>query len=70
MDGADKLDKSRCGEKRKAPKQQKSQVVEKLQKKPWGTNGPPPPEWIEVSLSALKLTNLIDDEREESCSNG
>jgi hypothetical protein len=47
MDMTEKSDKTRCGEKRKAPKQDKS-LIEKVQKKPWGTNGPPPPEWIEV----------------------
>ena len=34
---------SKCGDKRKAPS-----GTEKPQKKPWGTDGPPPPEWIEV----------------------
>jgi hypothetical protein len=48
MEMTEKPDKKRCGEKRKAPKQDKSLIVEKAQKKPWGTNGPPPPEWIEV----------------------
>ena len=40
---------ARCGDKRKAPGSQKTdEDREGLQKKPWGTTGPPPPEWIEV----------------------
>lgn len=42
---------SRCGDKRKVPKGEKMASREKSQKKPWGTDGPPPPEWVEVYMS-------------------
>lgn len=45
----------RCGDKRKAPKSTKGISKEKSQKLPWG-NGPPPPEWIEVTLLGVELT--------------
>jgi hypothetical protein len=45
------VDKSMRGQKRKAPNRENMSGKEKLQKKPWGTNGPPPPEWIEVSVA-------------------
>jgi hypothetical protein len=51
MEKSVESDKSRCGEKRKAPKSEKMTAKEKIQKKLWGTDGPPPPDWIEVILS-------------------
>ncbi len=41
-------DTAKYGEKRKASKTENMAANEKSQKKPWGTDGPPPPEWIEV----------------------
>ena len=41
---------AKCGDKRKVPS-----GVEKPQKKPWGTDGPPPPEWIKVCLYMIVL---------------
>jgi hypothetical protein len=67
MDVTEKSDKKRCGEKRKAPKQDKSLIFEKAQKRPWGTNGPPPPEWIEVYVLSFRLLIVVDDEREKGC---
>jgi hypothetical protein len=52
-------DISRCGDKRKALKPEKMAGKEKSQKKPWGTDGPPPPEWIEVNIKE----NIIDGSR-------
>lgn len=48
MEDAKDLQSTRCGDKRKAPKQDKPDDGENVAKKPWGTNGPPPSEWIEV----------------------
>ena len=36
------------GKKRKSPENEKAGPKMKAQKKPWGTDGPPPPEWIAV----------------------
>lgn len=48
-----------CGEKRKAPKRDKSERDGgNVSKKPWGTNGPPPPEWIEVQVHDVDSTDL------------
>lgn len=43
-------DTSRCGDKRKSLKSEEMAETEKSHKKPWGTDGPPPPEWIEVCI--------------------
>jgi hypothetical protein len=48
MEDVKDLQGKRCGDKRKAPRQDKSGDAANVAKKPWGTNGPPPPEWIEV----------------------
>jgi len=56
MEDATELQSKRCGDKRKAPKQDKPDDAENVAKKPWGTNGPPPPEWIEEQgTSTVKL---------------
>jgi len=41
-------DADKCGDKRKAPRDSRDKPDENAAKKPWGTTGPPPPEWIEV----------------------
>lgn len=51
MEDSDETDTPRCGEKRNAPNSEKMTGKEKSQKKPWGTDGPPPPEWIEVRIA-------------------
>jgi hypothetical protein len=43
---------SLIGKKRKSPENDKNGPKMKAQKKPWGTDGPPPPEWIAVSSSS------------------
>ena len=47
MEEGKQVQQKRCGEKRKAPKQD-TPGHDPVSKKPWGTNGPPPAEWIEV----------------------
>ena len=51
MDSSREVDTSRSGQKRKAPKQENMSGKEKSQKKPWGTDGPPPSEWIDVHVA-------------------
>jgi len=59
MDDSVQPKSSKCGDKRKAPS-----GTEKPQKKPWGTDGPPPAEWIEVCF--LNMNQLsVDDEKKE-----
>jgi hypothetical protein len=49
----------RCGGKRKAPEQDTpGNNAGNVSKKPWGTNGPPPPEWIEVQSTDLNIPEL------------
>jgi hypothetical protein len=49
---------SLIGKKRKSPENDKNGPKMKAQKKPWGTDGPPPPEWIAVR-TRVKDTNSI-----------
>jgi len=51
MDDSKEVDTPSSGQKRKAPNRENMSGKEKLQKKPWGTDGPPPPEWIEVPVA-------------------
>ena len=50
MDRLSEGDSLQGGYKRKAPKEE-GMTKKKPQRKPWGTNGPPPREWIEVFIS-------------------
>jgi len=49
MEEPNGLNVERCGDKRKAP----SNAPNSKSKKPWGTDGPPPAEWIEVNISCV-----------------
>ena len=51
MEGPDASGNEKCGEKRKDSKREGNGDQQRRRKKPWGPDGPPPSEWIEVPIS-------------------
>lgn len=51
MEDSDAQWNEKCGDKRKGSENQKNGRQERSQTKPWGTDGPPPPGWIEVYIT-------------------
>jgi len=65
MDAETNAERPQRGNKRKPAADATAGPKEKSHKKPWGTDGPPPPEWIAVHQRPYSSNSLVDGQGKE-----